>query len=196
MLIEDCLSAQIRQMASFRLTKRFEPTVEPLVSYAHGTTCHAAADHKASIIAVQGLWANPNYTWTNNGINWLEDLLPDDVPFARIFSFEPQRTPRYSLLKANKQHAVHLCCTVALFLTVFSWRSAGVTSLLTGSVGIVSLIAPLIGALQTVRHKLAETSGTELEDEAHQLAVCVEKQRREDVKCHSLHHGISVDIRT
>ena len=48
-----------------------------------------------SIIAVQGLGANPYYTWVKKiqagdkveEVMWLRDLLPDFVPNARIATF-------------------------------------------------------------------------------------------------------------
>jgi hypothetical protein len=42
-----------------------------------------------SIVAVQGLWANPNFTWNKDGVMWLSDMLPKDIPGARIMTFEP-----------------------------------------------------------------------------------------------------------
>jgi hypothetical protein len=42
-----------------------------------------------SIVAVHGIGANPDYTWTTSGINWLEhpSMLPEAVPKARIMRF-------------------------------------------------------------------------------------------------------------
>ena len=36
---------------------------------------------------MQGLGADPNYTWERNGINWLRDLLPLDASRARIMAW-------------------------------------------------------------------------------------------------------------
>lgn len=90
-------------MAPYQIIKRFEPAGKPSVC----------------IIAVQGLWADPNHTWANNGVNWLQGLLPVDLPTARIMSFEPVKDPRSSPLKQNRRSVVSLCAmlrTAALSL--------------------------------------------------------------------------------
>jgi hypothetical protein len=41
-----------------------------------------------SIVAIHGLNGHSEKTWTaENGVNWLRDLLPGDLPDARIFSW-------------------------------------------------------------------------------------------------------------
>jgi hypothetical protein len=41
-----------------------------------------------SIVAVHGLDGKRDKSWTaKNGVNWLRDLLPLDIPQARIFSW-------------------------------------------------------------------------------------------------------------
>lgn len=42
-----------------------------------------------SLVAVHGLGADPDRTWTTNGVNWLKDpeMLPSAVPNARIMRF-------------------------------------------------------------------------------------------------------------
>jgi len=45
------------------------------------------------LIAVQGLWADPNWTWKKRGISLLTDLLPNDMPTARILVFGPDQPP-------------------------------------------------------------------------------------------------------
>jgi hypothetical protein len=41
-----------------------------------------------SIVAIHGLDGHRERTWTdNNGTLWLRDLLPDEVPNARIFTY-------------------------------------------------------------------------------------------------------------
>lgn len=40
-----------------------------------------------SIVAVHGLNGHREETWTVNGVNWLRDLLPTDIPNARICSW-------------------------------------------------------------------------------------------------------------
>ncbi len=50
-----------------------------------------------SLVAIQGLAANYDWTWTkkpekpedgSRGVMWLRDLLPHDVPEARVLTFE------------------------------------------------------------------------------------------------------------
>jgi len=47
-----------------------------------------------SVVAVHDIGADPDCTWTANGMNWLKDesMLPHDIPTARImrFGYEPQ----------------------------------------------------------------------------------------------------------
>lgn len=42
-----------------------------------------------SIVAVHGIGADPDRTWTRDGVNWLrdEEMLPQAVPQARIMRF-------------------------------------------------------------------------------------------------------------
>ncbi|SRR6266516_3739064 len=42
-----------------------------------------------SVVAVHGIGANPDYTWTTSGVNWLEaeEMLPKAIPTARIMRF-------------------------------------------------------------------------------------------------------------
>lgn len=41
-----------------------------------------------SIVAVHGLDGKREESWTaKNGVNWLRDLLPSDIPQARIFAW-------------------------------------------------------------------------------------------------------------
>ena len=42
-----------------------------------------------SIVAVHGIGADPDRTWTRDGVNWLRDkeMLPQTIPQARIMRF-------------------------------------------------------------------------------------------------------------
>jgi hypothetical protein len=42
-----------------------------------------------SVVAVHGIGADPDRTWTRDGVNWLRDenMLPQAVPQARIMRF-------------------------------------------------------------------------------------------------------------
>jgi len=40
-----------------------------------------------SIVAIHGLNGHREKTWTVGGVNWLRDLLPSDIPNARILSW-------------------------------------------------------------------------------------------------------------
>jgi hypothetical protein len=44
--------------------------------------------YNADIIAIHGLGGTPYNTWTHeNGILWLRDFVPDELPGARIYTF-------------------------------------------------------------------------------------------------------------
>ena len=46
-------------------------------------------DPAIDVVAVHGIGANPDWTWTINKVNWLEhrDMLPHAIPRARIMRF-------------------------------------------------------------------------------------------------------------
>lgn len=46
-------------------------------------------DPTIDVVAVHGIGANPDRTWTTNKVNWLEhrDMLPRAIPTARIMRF-------------------------------------------------------------------------------------------------------------
>lgn len=46
------------------------------------------ADEPNSIVAIHGLNGHPTRTWSENGRLWLTDLLPSDLPNARIFTYD------------------------------------------------------------------------------------------------------------
>ena len=47
-----------------------------------------------SIVAIHGLDGKREKTWTaKNNVNWLQDLLPTDIPQARIFSWDYEANP-------------------------------------------------------------------------------------------------------
>ena len=59
-----------------------------------------------SIVAVHGLDGKREKSWTAmNGVNWLRDLLPFDIPQARIFTwgYEAKPTVPY-LLNKDSNH--------------------------------------------------------------------------------------------
>lgn len=41
----------------------------------------------SSIVAVHGLNGHREKSWTANGVNWLRDFLPSDIPTARILTW-------------------------------------------------------------------------------------------------------------
>ncbi|KAK4225755.1 protein SERAC1 [Podospora fimiseda] len=63
----------------------------PTVEEYERTGLHLLRDcknHTVDIVAVHGLDGHWRHSWTaENGVFWLQDLLPDDLPTARIFSF-------------------------------------------------------------------------------------------------------------
>jgi alpha-beta hydrolase superfamily lysophospholipase len=65
--------------------------INPVVEYVccdYHAPLYDWTNSKFSIVAVHGLNGHSEKTWTaDNGINWLRDLLPEDLPNARIFSW-------------------------------------------------------------------------------------------------------------
>ncbi|SLM35632.1 P-loop containing nucleoside triphosphate hydrolase [Lasallia pustulata] len=59
----------------------YEPLPYGLIVLAEGL------DPALDIVAVHGLNGHPEKTWTTNNVNWLRDLLPSDIPNARILSW-------------------------------------------------------------------------------------------------------------
>ena len=67
----------------------------PLVEYASPNCCSFHAGYQLlnhalfSVVAVHGLGAHPDYTWTAGDVNWLrnEHMLPRAIPNSRILRF-------------------------------------------------------------------------------------------------------------
>ncbi|SLM34902.1 P-loop containing nucleoside triphosphate hydrolase [Lasallia pustulata] len=59
----------------------YEPLPYGLIVLAEGL------DPALDIVAVHGLNGHHEKTWTTNNVNWLRDLLPSDIPNARILSW-------------------------------------------------------------------------------------------------------------
>ncbi|KAA6412799.1 MAG: hypothetical protein FRX48_03791 [Lasallia pustulata] len=59
----------------------YEPLPYGLIVLAEGL------DPTLDIVAVHGLNGHHEKTWTTNNVNWLRDLLPSDIPNARILSW-------------------------------------------------------------------------------------------------------------
>ncbi|OCK96149.1 uncharacterized protein K441DRAFT_657484 [Cenococcum geophilum 1.58] len=72
-----------RLLRSFRSNKQADPKVpQGLQVVTEGI------DPIVDIIAVHGLNGHRDETWTaGNGVNWLRDLLPQDLPNARIMAW-------------------------------------------------------------------------------------------------------------
>ena len=50
--------------------------------------CRYIADHVDSIIAIHGLNGHRERSWTApNNVNWLQSLLPADIPDSRIYTW-------------------------------------------------------------------------------------------------------------
>ncbi|SMQ49895.1 unnamed protein product [Zymoseptoria tritici ST99CH_3D7] len=50
-------------------------------------------DPELILVAVQGLWAHPDYTWEKNGVSWLSQFLPQDIPGLLVTTFGPSKSP-------------------------------------------------------------------------------------------------------
>lgn len=64
----------------------------PLIEYVEAMSiieCRGQVLTLLSIVAIHGIGADPDRTWTRDGVNWLRDekMLPQAVPQARIMRF-------------------------------------------------------------------------------------------------------------
>ncbi|SLM35870.1 Ribosomal protein S5 domain 2-type fold, partial [Lasallia pustulata] len=95
-MLSEALVAGGELVARLRINARFhwklyidvafsESTCEPL---SYGLIVLAEGpDPALDIVAVHGLNGHHEKTWTTNNVNWLRDLLPSDIPNARILSW-------------------------------------------------------------------------------------------------------------
>lgn len=58
-----------------------------LDNVALSTETSAHNQYPVDVIAIHGLNGHYERTWTENGTLWLRDLLPEDLPGARVYSF-------------------------------------------------------------------------------------------------------------
>ncbi|OBT87060.1 hypothetical protein VE02_05020 [Pseudogymnoascus sp. 03VT05] len=85
--------------------------MDPAAEVDYGMTIFSeeTASHSepiVDIVAVQGLGSHPYWTWMRNGVNWLQDLLPQAVPGARISAWGCNthyigRVPQYNLYQCG-----------------------------------------------------------------------------------------------
>lgn len=83
------------------------------------------ADARESIVAVHGLGGDAFRTWTaRNGTFWLRDLLPAEVPSARVLSFgynsDPARWQEPASVNMIHHHAQTLVAELVSFRRVSS----------------------------------------------------------------------------
>jgi hypothetical protein len=129
----------------------------------------------SSIIAIQGLWANPEYTWARNGVMWLRDLLPADIPVASIMTFEPvTRSAHYESIYLRyvrkTWHWILLVLSIS-FTILHRLRSM----LLLVTAGLMFPIAVL--AFRGSYRRLAYTPRTEILDQAKKLLDCLKERK-------------------
>ncbi|KAK3314099.1 hypothetical protein B0H66DRAFT_371414 [Apodospora peruviana] len=130
--------------------------------------CYSTSDPRIDIIAVQGLWANPKYTWLKDGVSWLADLLPQDLPEARIRSFGPAAIPTgldLNFIFPMKNWAVVAAGLLLIALLFPSVRFFALT--------MVVVVGSLRGSLflRKYLHNLQTTPSTEIQDQALSLLL-------------------------
>lgn len=65
------------------------PGLYPLNPSGNSQQCNSPKPYKYTIVGIHGLGGHPYRTWTHkeSGTLWLRDMLPRDIPEARIFSY-------------------------------------------------------------------------------------------------------------
>lgn len=67
------------------------PEKDRMVEFTSGVNLRATASEEnvypVDIVAIHGLMGDLRTTWETDGVLWLRDLLPKDLPEARVFSY-------------------------------------------------------------------------------------------------------------
>ncbi|KAJ3485920.1 hypothetical protein NLG97_g6719 [Lecanicillium saksenae] len=128
-----------------------------------------------SIIAVQGLWADPEWTWKKHGVVWLSDLLPQDIPSACILSFGPTRSDR--LAGASFSSISATAASISVLLGALGvWKPMWHPVSLVGAAGV--LLGSSFLYLRRYLRRLRSTPLTAIHDCATQLLqTLVERQK-------------------
>lgn len=99
------------------------PGLNPAVEYVAGLDILDAlfADSLVSIVAVHGLGANPAWAWVwkerrepdenCRKVNWLQDLLPEKIPYARIMTFNYESKWHKDAPKQSRSNCAELLLT-------------------------------------------------------------------------------------
>jgi hypothetical protein len=99
------------------------PGLNPTVEYVTRLDILDAlyADSLVSIVAVHGLGANPAWAWVwkekgEHGelirkVNWLQDLLPGKIPYARIMTFNYESKWHKDAPKQSRSNCAELLLT-------------------------------------------------------------------------------------
>ncbi len=134
-----------------------------------------------SIIAIQGLWANPQYTWQYKGTMWLRDLLPRSLPNVSVLTFEPVFPPptQGSQLLHHVQKVLTRFLLVLGFLTILCYSYQSLRTLLV-LLDISTFSILLIIAFRKAYKRLTNTPTSEIRDQAEKLVECL-KERREKI---------------
>jgi len=66
--------------------------------------------HQVDIVFIHGLNGDPCLTWTHeNGCCWIRDLLPEDLPNARVFTYGyPSQVLFNGFVSGVRHHATYL----------------------------------------------------------------------------------------
>jgi hypothetical protein len=66
--------------------------------------------YPVDIVAVNAFTGKTHSTWESEGVIWLRDILPKDLPGARIFSYGYDAAVFNSFGKANGTRMLERCC--------------------------------------------------------------------------------------
>ncbi|KUJ15267.1 uncharacterized protein LY89DRAFT_686046 [Mollisia scopiformis] len=128
------------------------------------------------IVAVQGLWANPEWTWKKAGVLWLADLLPLDIPNAHTMTFGPIPRPPRPQMKPSTYLLLDVFILGLLILGArcHPWRTLAFT--------MSAALALLQAWFYLEKHlvNLRTTPATEIHDQAIVLlAKLMDRQKEE-----------------
>lgn len=139
-----------------------------------------------SIVAVQGLWANPERTWRSQGVLWLSDLLPQDLSSAAILSFGPTVSEtRPGLLSAvltasPRSLSTFLACASAGLSLLGAWAPRWRTASFFTAAGLQVLHLGLY--LRRYQRRLNATPVTAIRDRAAELLDALLEHQRAHVR--------------
>lgn len=133
---------------------------------------------RSSIIAVPGLWADPDWTWKKRGVSFLSDLLPVDFPNARVLFFGTASKP--NVMKKCQRFVDQRFVWASFNATLIG---LAVPLMRRFALYLVALFLTLRSASYLLKHvsRLRATPVSEVEDQSRQLLECSIRLRQSDV---------------